>query len=327
MIYNMFLFKLTGLMIIFIIYNKYYRTYNIYKENSIYNSIIIVLTVWKRNNLLMQLRLIKNQTILKWMNVSIIIFQNANHINITSEVTEWIINNTNILTFKIQSLYETGYYGRFLVPLTFHNSNSYFIICDDDVIFGSEYFENMLRVVDNGNLATRNGRFIDINSQEIIADKFIRGFITWEEDLECDFGGHIWAGRMEWLKLAWQHPSPTLLNCEDLWISVVLKKYHKIKTKVPKCPYPKLAYQKPSMCACSDLSATHHIKSSIGNKIVNESSRSFALKTIKSFYDFKGVIETNFAIFNKSKYSKIYHNSSIFNINGNIMSDRCLYYI
>lgn len=92
----MFLFKLTGLMIIFIIYNKYYRTYNIYKENSIYNSIIIVLTVWKRNNLLMQLRLIKNQTILKWMTVSIIIFQNANHINITSEATEWIINNTNI---------------------------------------------------------------------------------------------------------------------------------------------------------------------------------------------------------------------------------------
>lgn len=297
------------------------------KKNYIYKSVVIVLTVWKRNNLLMQLNLIKNQTILKWMNVSVIIFQNANHINITSEANEWKRNNIHILVDIIQSTYETGYYGRFLVPLTFHNSDSYFIICDDDVIIGSQYFENMLRVVDNGCLATRNGRFIDCNGIEITADEYYKGFITWEEDLEYDFGGHIWCGKIEWLKLAWQHPTPTLLNCEDAWISIVLKKYYNIKTKIPKCPYPKFSNQKPSMCACSDISAMNHIESNLGNSTIKDSIRSSALKTIKSFYNFIGIMEYDMKIYNHTKYSKIYHKNSIYNTTGDIMGERCMFFI
>jgi hypothetical protein len=44
---------------------------------------------------------------------------------------------------------ETGYFGRFLAPLLSPaSSNGYFIVLDDDVLFGKRYFENMLRVVD-----------------------------------------------------------------------------------------------------------------------------------------------------------------------------------
>ena len=48
-----------------------------------------------------------------------------------------------------------------LVPLTSSvKDDTYFFICDDDVIWGNRYFENMIRVVNEGSLATRNGRII-----------------------------------------------------------------------------------------------------------------------------------------------------------------------
>lgn len=321
-----YLFLLILLLFIIILNINFYCG-KLIKNAIRYKSLVVVLTVWKRNNLLMQLNLINTQTILKWINVSIIVFQNANHINISNEINEWKIKYSDIFINIIHTSYETGYYGRFLVPLTFHNTNSYFIICDDDILFGSEYFENMLRVVDSGYLATRNGRFIDSNYNEITADKFIRGFVTWDDDLECDFGGHIWAGKIEWLKLAWKHPSPTLLNCEDFWISAVLKVYYNISTKVPKCPFPRSSHQKPSMCACSDLSAKDHVNANIGNSTVKTNSRSYSLKTIKMFYNYKGIIENNITVYYKTKYSKKYHSNNIYDIIGDIMEKRCLFFI
>ena len=119
--------------------------------------LVIVLTVWKRNNLDRQLTQIKRQSILKNKKKNIIVFQNSNHINVDDIISKW----ENLEEFNglvkitlIKSPIDTGYFGRFLSHLTSSvTSNSYFIICDDDVIWGDRYFENMIRVVDEGFLA------------------------------------------------------------------------------------------------------------------------------------------------------------------------------
>jgi hypothetical protein len=124
----------------------------------------IVLTVWKRNNLEKQLLQVKRQSIIKLKNIHLIIFQNSEHIDVKNIITKWKKNNMlpeNIILTHIQSPIETGYYGRFLIPLTSPVTNyAYFIICDDDIIWGDRYFENMLRIVNSGSLATRNGRIL-----------------------------------------------------------------------------------------------------------------------------------------------------------------------
>ena len=179
--------------------------------------IVIVLTVWKRNNLERQLLQIKDQSILKNKKTNIIIFQNSNHVYITDIINKW--KKSDIFSQKvdisfIQSPIETGYFGRFIIPLTSSvRGNSYFIICDDDVIWGRRYFENMIRVVSEGSLATRNGRIIskNFNEKSPTPKAFEKNIqVCYNEDIEYDFGGHIWAGRISWLRKAWNHiPTPS----------------------------------------------------------------------------------------------------------------------
>ena len=126
----------------------------------------------------MQLTNVKNQSILKNKKTNIIIFQNSNHTNIDDIVNKWKQNNYFSdkvdITF-IHSPIETGYFGRFIVPLTSSvRSDSYFFICDDDIIWGKRYFENMARVVNEGSLATRNGRIIGQQYQELIIPTFTK---------------------------------------------------------------------------------------------------------------------------------------------------------
>ena len=61
--------------------------------------IVVVLTVWKRNNLEKQLNRIKNQSILKNKKTNIIIFQNSNHIYINDIVLKW--KSTKLFSEKV----------------------------------------------------------------------------------------------------------------------------------------------------------------------------------------------------------------------------------
>ena len=257
------------------------NSYNVQEEQY---DLVIVLSVWKKNNLEKQLIQIKNQSVLKNKTTNIIIFQNSNHIDVIDIINKW--KNSEMFSSKVdisfvQSPIETGYFGRFIIPLTSSvRSNSYFIICDDDVIWGKRYFENMLRVVDEGSLATRNGRIIGQNYAETSpASKAWKQNIQvcYNEDIEYDFGGHTWAGRISWLRKAWNHIPVSIENCEDFWISASLKSFYNITTKTPKCPCPKGIPIPPDMCAASDKSAAKHINPIIG-KSNNIHKRSDILK-------------------------------------------------
>ena len=283
------------------------------KNSLILYDLIIVLTVWKRNNLEKQLIQVHRQSVLKNKNINIIVFQNSEHVNVSDIIDNWknkILLNENITLTYIQSPIETGYFGRFIVPLISPVTNSAkFIICDDDVIWGDKYFENMLRVVDEGYLATRNGRIINKFFQsKNIAYKAYKGYhICYDEDIEFDFGGQLWAGKIDWLRKAWSHIPISLKNSEDFWISAVLKSFYNISTKIPKCPCPKNnSLIIPDYCAVSDLSAKHHMNATIGNQSSGHNLRTRLIKKIAMRYKYKRLIST------KPKYVESIHKKYIY---------------
>jgi len=259
---------------------------------------VVVLTVWKRDTAEEMLRMIRQQSCLVAQKVAVVLFQNGDHVNISSIVdhwkqkSAWLEDTVDLL--HIFSQFETGYYGRFLAPLSLAtHPESTFIIMDDDIIFGSRYFENMLRVVQEGSLATRNGRFLDENLNERDwRGYFVEGPVdTYNEDDTYDFGGHIWAGKTEWLRIAWQHPPPLFHTAEDFWISVVLYKYLGISTKRPRCPSPREGGD-IELCACSMKIANDHIAANVGASAIDEArqSRPEALVKIKEFFEYQTVL-------------------------------------
>ena len=296
------------------------------KNNDLYD-IVIVISVWKRNNLERQLIQIQNQSILKNKKTNIIIFQNSNHVDIDEIVKRWKQSNNFLgevdITF-IKSPIETGYFGRFIIPLTSSvNSNSYFFVCDDDVIWGNRYFENMIRVVNEGSLATRVGRLISRNYEEI-SEAYKKGGhdkqICYDEDIEYDFGGQIWAGRISWLRKAWNHIPFSIKNSEDFWLSASLKAFYNISTKIPKCPCPKESPIIPDMCAASHKSAFEHQNAKIGDTFVDHDIRTKLIKEI--------TIKFNYPLLNDSKpeyvkniYQKYVFGDKLFNLNDTLWKD------
>ena len=301
-------------------YNKILTQYNnlfLNSSNDNQYDLVIVLTVWKRNNLKRQLIQIKRQSILKAKKTNIIVFQNSNHINVDNIIEEWqkpgMLYDSVKITF-IKSPIETGYYGRFISPLISPvTSNAYFIVCDDDIIWGDRYFENMLRVVDEGFLATRNGRLIDKNYNEILPNSKIFEYssqVCFNEDIEYDFGSHIWAGRISWLRKAWSHVPISIENCEDFWLSTTLKKFYNIATRTPKCPCPKNYPIQPDLCAASDKSASAHINCTIGKTTINNEVRIKLIKEISKYYNYKPLVFLDPDIIDKIKNKFIFGNTT-----------------
>lgn len=122
-------------------------------NNDLYD-LVIVLTIWKRDTLDQYLDMLAKQTALQRQNfrTNIIMFQNGDYLNVTATVNMWSDkkrwNPANVTLTYIHSFRQTDYYGRFLAPLLSRvREDGYFVIFDDNVIFGTRY---ILRVVDSG---------------------------------------------------------------------------------------------------------------------------------------------------------------------------------
>ena len=294
--------------------------------------LVVVLTVWKRNNLDKQLMQVKRQSILKDKKTNIIVFQNSNHTDINDIIKKWKQPekfNEKVKLTIIKSPIETGYFGRFISPLSVSiTSDTYFIICDDDVIWGDRYFENMLRVVDEGYLATRNGRIIDKKYNELIPTPRLFRYniqVCFNEDIEYDFGGHIWAGKISWLRKAWTHIPISLESCEDFWLSAVLKTYYNISTKSPKCPCQKGKLINPDLCAASDKTAFHHKNSILGNSLLKDSIRGKIIKQTIAKFKYEPLIFSNPNVV-KNIQNKFIFGKNLFNLSDPLWND-VLYWV
>ena len=255
---------------------------------------VVVVTVWKRKTITQVLKMISKQTTLMTKRTAIVVVQNGEHVDISDALHRW--NGSEAWSgvpphvYHVHSTVETGYYGRFLAPMFVQTTpHATFIVLDDDVLFGSRYFENMLRVVDEGFLATRNGRFLNEKFLEFDwRGHWKEGPVdTFDEDDEYDFGGHLWAGRMVWLQAAFRAPPPLLYNAEDFWISAVLQTTLGIGTKRVRCPRPENGGDL-ELCACSMKQAGKHEAPNLGSDKINErrSKRHDAMKTIAKHYDY-----------------------------------------
>lgn len=245
----------------------------------------VVVTVWKRATLQQYMEMLSTQSLLRrpGFRANVIIFQNGKHVDVSEIVQHWTTAGRNVWmgasvdVSYMQSIVATGYFGRFLVPLISRvREDGYFVVCDDDVLFGSHYFESMVRVVDSGNLAVRNGRFVVPKGDSGFEENFgasTHGWsqgmqVTAEVDITYDFGGHLWAGRMAWLKGAWSHPPVSLVTSEDFWLSAVLKVFYNIGTKRVRCPLSDM-----QSCACSMPDALDHKAVEVGSSIGGEALR------------------------------------------------------
>lgn len=231
--------------------------------------IVYVLSIWKRLNYSWQIEMLLKQRYKNFYNILIVIFQNGDHIYF--DYSQYSNNKQNIHIEYIHSVIETGYFARFIIPLLCNiKESSYFFIIDDDIRWGNYYFNNMIELVDKGFLATRNGRLIDKegNYKAILFDELKNMPILYNEHIEFDFGGHIWGGKTEWLKVLWKHPPPFYDTCEDIWISVVIHTYLGIKTATPKCNNI-TSSTVGEICACDDYSNKHE-SGMVGNRSNND---------------------------------------------------------
>ena len=93
--------------------------------------------------------------------------------------------------------------------------------------------------------------------------------VCFDEDIEYDFRGHIRAGKISWLKNAWNYIPVSFAKCEDFWISAVLKSYYNMSTKSPKFPCPKGNIIVPDMLLAYYNSSINHVDASLGNLTID----------------------------------------------------------
>tara|TARA_B110000003_G_scaffold11684_1_gene11754 strand:- start:1268 stop:3343 length:2076 start_codon:yes stop_codon:yes gene_type:complete len=253
--------------------------------------LVIVITVWKRDTIDKMLEMTSRQSTLPLHNPAILVVQNGVHLNIKDSLKKWEMHTWvggHPKIYHVHSHIETGYYGRFLTPMFVQTTlDANFIVLDDDILFGSRYFENLLRVVNDGFLATRNGRLLDENLTEFDNVNWAGGPVdTFDEDDEYDFGGHIWAGKVEWLQTAFRNPPPLFYNAEDFWISAVLKMNLGIGTKRARCPHPDEGDLE--FCACSMKEAFTHIAPELGSIQIDEGTltRVDAIRSVAAHYSY-----------------------------------------
>lgn len=286
--------------------------------------LVVILTVWKRVTLVQQLDRVINQSALKNRRSNIVIFHNGNHQDVSSVIDSLRepLRKQGIKLTYVHTEIETGYFGRFLMPLAIDTCpGAYWFVNDDDVLFGPHYYDNMIRVVNDGFLCGRVGRVLDSdqNNKEQGHDMrhVPRDTITFEEDLECDYVGQVWAGRIEWLRAAWKYPPIRIETSEDFWLSAVLKTKFGIKSKTPKCPLPVNGFNyNLELCACSLRTARWHKEARVSQSSIKDSIRPEVINNIISYYNFGVLKKESVDLYNKFRSGYNVNQAGTFNISG-----------
>lgn len=195
------------------------------------NEITVILTVWKRNNLLQQISQLVNQT--KKPN-QIWIYQNESHLDI--EIPQQIKNQYNISVIQSRDI-NFKFHGRFVLPLLC--DTEYVAIFDDDTVPGIRWLENCLDTSKRNNcIVGANGRtmkpgFESSNEQHMIA---LGDGKPIEEETQVDFVGHCWFLKSEWCRNLWKDRPFSWDNGEDIHLAASCQIYENIKCFVPKMP-------------------------------------------------------------------------------------------
>ena len=166
------------------------------------NSILVVLTQYKRTHLENQLKTLYNQTLVPDY---IVVFQNENHVDITE-----LKHKYNFI--HIKSDYNTKYFGRFAACFTFPVDIC--MVMDDDIIPGNNCIKNyMEQCLEFNGIIGGNGRigYYNQNKLQKFSDCGIRN-----KTLLVDFVGHLWCFKKEWLHYMFAIKPHTYDTGEDM---------------------------------------------------------------------------------------------------------------
>jgi hypothetical protein len=205
------------IILIYFLFNNYFKKNKVEsfesKKLNINNvKIALVLTVWKRDYLEDQLKIIFDQTKIPDY---IIVFQNENHIDI-----EPLKKKYNFI--HINSSYNTKFFGRFSILFNFPVDIC--IVMDDDILPASNCIKNYVNQCINKNaIIGGNGRIIGKREDSNFPDKGIRG------SKEVDYVGHMWVFKKDLLYYMFSKKPYTYDTGEDMHLCFT-SKLHNIKS-------------------------------------------------------------------------------------------------
>ena len=158
----------------------------------------VILTVWKRNNLELQLKAIQQQT----ANVNeIYVYQNESHVDIEHLKEKYKFNHIHSKDVNFK------FHGRFTLPLLF--DTEYTAIFDDDTIPNSKWLEHCKNLCDEKNC------IVGANCRNYNRTGYGCGDGK-TEHIKCDIVGHCWFFKTEWIHYMWRENPPTYDNGEDI---------------------------------------------------------------------------------------------------------------
>jgi len=205
--------------------NKTNIVFYIPERKSPVEDITVILNSYRRPyNLNMQIKAIKNQTVLP------------------KETWLWVNDHEDNQGFDYDDLgldkifkndFNWKFYGRFAAALL--ADTEYIAIFDDDTVPGTKWFENCLNT-----MGTHEG--ILGSAGILLNDKFYVkhdrcGWPTQnKETTRVDLVGHAWFFKREWLQYLWKEKPPTWDNGEDIQFAYSVQKYGGIQTYCP--PHP-----------------------------------------------------------------------------------------
>lgn len=176
------------------------------------DSIGIVLTLYKRDTINIQLKALLNQSIKPKV---IFIWQNESHVDL--KIHEDIKNAYKDIGIEINHIHSKTknfkFHGRFTVPLLM--DTDYVAIFDDDTIPGSRWLENCIFHIKKFNcIIGANGR--TINNQETLGELGFGDGSEISSSIYVDFVGHCWFFKREWSHFMWSFQPSTFENGEDI---------------------------------------------------------------------------------------------------------------
>lgn len=178
------------------------------------DSINVILTVWKRDNLEKQLNAIQNQT----ANINdVYVYQNESHIDVDRFKDKYKFKHVHSKDMNFK------FHGRFTLPLLF--DTKYTAIFDDDTIPNKNWLSHCQQLCEKDNcIVGANCRRQDGFGAGLCDGKFNT------VPLEGDLVGHCWFFKTEWIHYMWREPAPTFDNGEDLHFSAACKIHGGIKS-------------------------------------------------------------------------------------------------
>ena len=183
----------------------------------------VVLQVYKRNSLKLQLEAVANQTLLP---TTVIVLQNGYYVDVSQIITEFRKTHPHMEIEHIASSKNLRYHGRFY--MAYMMKETYVSVWDDDMFPKSQWLQycvDQSKLYGNA-LVTANGlTFIRIHENEIPHTKFYEGL--------NDFGGHTWTLPKQFLKYYLEMEMPTLFTGEDILLSYALQQKGIITWKPP----------------------------------------------------------------------------------------------